>query len=305
VRSLKENALRNDEMGMYWKEFNTGYYWHEAPIEAQALMIEVFQEITKDEEVISDLKTWLLKQKQTQNWKSTKATAEACYALLLQGISWIENEPIAEIKLGDRNFSNQTEQITPGLGYFKRTIEGNEVKPQNGKIQLTVQGSRNMPTWGGIYWQYFENLDQITASVTSLQLKKKYFLEQNTINGPILIPITDTTRLHVGDKIKVRIELKTDRQLEYVHMKDLRPACMEPSNTISGYKWQGGIGYYESTRDAATDFFIDRLNRGSYVFEYPLYVTHKGSYSSGVTNIQCLYAPEFSAHSEGIRIVVE
>jgi hypothetical protein len=88
-------------------------------------------------------------------------------------------------------------------------------------------------------------------------------------------------------------------------MKDLRPACMEPSNTISGYKWQGGIGYYESTRDAATDFFIDRLNRGSYVFEYPLYVTHKGSYSSGVTNIQCLYAPEFSAHSEGIRIVVE
>lgn len=305
VRSLKENALRNDEMGMYWKEFNTGYYWHEAPIEAQALMIEVFQEIAKDEEVISDLKTWLLKQKQTQNWKSTKATAEACYALLLQGISWIENEPIAEIKLGDRNFSSQTEQTTPGLGYFKRTIEGNEVKPQNGKIQLTVQGSRNMPTWGGIYWQYFENLDQITASVTSLQLKKKYFLEQNTINGPILIPITDTTRLHVGDKIKVRIELKTDRQLEYVHMKDLRPACMEPSNTISGYKWQGGIGYYESTRDAATDFFIDRLNRGSYVFEYPLYVTHKGSYSSGVTNIQCLYAPEFSAHSEGIRIVVE
>lgn len=305
VLSLKENATRTDEMGMYWKEFNSGYYWHQAPIEAQALMIEVFQEIAKDEEVLSDLKTWLLKQKQTQNWKSTKATAEACYALLLQGLSWIEHEPTAAIKLGDTNFNSKTEQTTPGLGYFKRTINGREVKPQNGNIQLTVQGSRNMPTWGGIYWQYFENLDQVTASATSLQLKKKYFLEQNTINGPLLIPITDTTRLHVGDKIKVRIELKTDRHLEYVHMKDLRPACMEPGNTISGYKWQGGIGYYETTRDAATDFFIDRLNRGSYVFEYPLYVTHNGSYSSGITSIQCLYAPEFSAHSEGIRIKVE
>jgi len=304
LKSLKENALLSEEMGMYWKEFNAGYYWYQAPVEAQALMIEVFSDITKDEKAVSDLKTWLLKQKQTQNWKTTIATAEACYALLLQGGNWIATEPFAEIKAGDQLFSTATETTEAGTGYFKRSIEGNFVKPSMGNIQVTVSKSNNQPTWGSAYWQYFENLDKITSSETPLKLKKQYFVERNTANGPVLTPVNEGEELKVGDKIKVRIELRVDRNMEYVHMKDMRSSCMEPVNVISEYKWQGGLGYYETTKDASTNFFFGWLTKGTYVFEYPLFITHAGNYSSGITTIQCMYAPEFTSHSEGVRIKV-
>jgi len=96
-----------------------------------------------------------------------------------------------------------------------------------------------------------------------------------------------------------------DRDMEYVHMKDLRASALEPVNVLSTYKWQGGLGYYESTKDASTSFFFNYLPKGTYVFEYPVFVTHAGTFSNGITTIQCLYAPEFSAHSEGVKIIVE
>lgn len=296
-------------MGMYWKEFNAGYYWYQAPVEAQALMIEVFNDIAKDEKAVSDLKTWLLKQKQTQNWKTTIATAEACYALLLQGGNWIATEPFVEIKAGDQLFSSSPsgggrEGAEAGTGYFKRSIEGNFVKPSMGNIKVTVSKSNNQPSWGSAYWQYFENLDKITAAETPLKLKKQYFVERNTANGLVLTPVNEGEELKVGDKIKVRIELRVDRNMEYIHMKDMRSSCMEPVNVISEYKWQGGLGYYETTKDASTNFFFGWLTKGTYVFEYPLFITHAGNYSSGITTIQCMYAPEFTSHSEGVRIKV-
>jgi uncharacterized protein YfaS (alpha-2-macroglobulin family) len=304
VQSLKENALFSEEMGMYFKDFTSGYYWYQAPVEAQALMIEVFNDVTADKKAVNDLKTWLLKQKQTQNWKTTIATAEACYALLLQGGEWIATEPVVEIKAGDQLFSTSTEKTEAGTGYFKRSIDGNFVKPSFGTINVTVNKSNGQPTWGAAYWQYFENLDKITAAATPLKLQKKYFVERNSANGPVLTPVNEGDELKVGDKIKVRIELRVDRNMDYVHMKDMRPSCMEPVNVLSQYKWQGGLGYYESTKDASTSFFFSYLNKGTYVFEYPLFITHAGNYSSGITSIQCMYAPEFTSHSEGVRIKV-
>jgi uncharacterized protein YfaS (alpha-2-macroglobulin family) len=304
VQSIKENALFSEEMGMYFKEFNRGYYWYQAPVEAQALMIEVFNDVTADKKSVNDLKTWLLKQKQTQNWRTTIATAEACYALLLQGGEWIATEPVVEIKAGDQLFSTSTEKTEAGTGYFKRSIDGNFVKPTFGNINVTVSKSNGQPTWGAAYWQYFENLDKITSAETPLKLQKKYFVERNTANGPVLTPVNEGHELKVGDKIKVRIELRVDRNMEYVHMKDMRPSCMEPVNVLSQYKWQGGLGYYESTKDASTNFFFSYLNKGTYVFEYPMFITHAGNYSSGITSIQCMYAPEFTSHSEGVRVKV-
>ncbi|MBX9784508.1 MAG: alpha-2-macroglobulin [Chitinophagaceae bacterium] len=311
VKSLKENALMNEEMGMYWKEFNGGYYWYQAPVEAQALMIEVFHEVAKDETAVNDLKTWLLKQKQTQNWKTTVATAEACYALLLQGTNLLAQETVVEVKAGSQIFSSATEVTEAGTGYFKRSIDGSLVKPEMGNIQVTLSKKNQVPLkgdlggWGAAYWQYFENLDKITSAETPLKLQKKYFVERNTNKGPVLTPVEEGDELKVGDKLKVRIELRVDRNMEYVHMKDMRASCMEPVNVISTYKWQDGLGYYESTKDASTNFFFNWLPKGTYVFEYPMFITHAGNYSAGVTTIQCMYAPEFTSHSEGVRVKVK
>ena len=314
IKSLKENSIYNEELGMYWKEWNRGgYWWYQAPIESQSMMIEAFSEIEKNKKTIDDLKTWLLKNKQTNNWKTTKATAEACYALLLQGTDWLSEEKMVTIKSGNTSFNSKDEKQEAGTGYFKRKIDGDKVKPEMGNISVTVSSPDNQSTnkpnnasssWGSIYWQYFENLDKVTFSETPLKLSKKLFIEKNTDKGPVLYPINDGDVIHIGDKIKVRIELRVDRDMEYVHMKDMRASCMEPTNVISKYKYQDGLGYYETTKDVSTNFFFGYLNKGTYVFEYPMFVTHSGNFSNGITTIQCMYAPEFTAHSEGVRVNV-
>jgi hypothetical protein len=307
VASIKQNALVSEEMGMYWKDNTAGYYWHQAPVETQSLLIETFKEVTNDTKAVDDMKTWLLKQKQTQNWRTTKATADACYALLLQGTNWLTATPEVNIQLGDQTINSNNQKQEAGTGYFKQVIEGSKVKPAMGniKVAVTSTGEGAPPAWGAVYWQYFEDLDKITPAATPLQLTKKLFVEKQSDRGPVLQPLNPGDALKVGDKVKVRIELRVDRTMEYVHMKDMRAACLEPVNVISNYKWQGGLGYYESTKDASTNFFFGTLPKGTWVFEYPLFVTHTGTFSNGVTTIQCMYAPEFTSHSEGVKVTVE
>jgi uncharacterized protein YfaS (alpha-2-macroglobulin family) len=306
MASLKETAINKEEMGMYWKDMPQGYWWYEAPIEAQSLLIEAFAEVAKDNKAVDAMKVWLLKQKQTQNWKTTKATADACYALLLQGSDWLTNEPVVTINLGNEQIRSTEIKTEAGTGYFKKRYSGQAVKPEMGAIKVKVDQVKNEGvSWGAVYWQYFEDLDKITAAATPLSLKKQLFIERNTDRGPVLTEIKAGNELQVGDKVKVRIELRVDRDMEYVHMKDMRAACMEPVNVLSAYKYQGGLGYYESTKDVATNFFFNYLRKGTYVFEYPVFVTAKGDFSNGISTIQCMYAPEFSSHSEGIRVKVK
>jgi len=303
IKSLKENALHSEEMGMYWKDMDAGYYWWQAPIETQALLIETFDEVANDQPTVEELKVWLLKQKQTQDWKTTKATADACYALLLKGTNWLASDQLVEISMGNQKTDPKKMddvKIEAGTGYFKTSWSGSDIKPEMGKVTVTKKDEG--VAWGAIYWQYFEQLDKITTSATPLKLDKKLFIERNTETGPVIEPVTENTKIKLGDKIKVRIELRVDRDMEYVHMKDMRASGFEPVNVISNYKYQGGLGYYESTRDAATNFFISYLSKGTYVFEYALKATMKGDFSNGVTTIQCMYAPEFTSHSEGIRV---
>lgn len=304
ISALKESAIENEELGMYWKDMRGGYYWYQAPIETQSVLIEAFSEIGADDKSVAGMKTWLLKHKQTNNWKTSKATADACYALLLDSSNRITAEIPVTIQLGERFFSS-TENAEAGTGYFRNTIDGDSVKPEMGNITVTLETDyTERPAWGGVYWQYFEDLDKITTASTSLKINKKLFVQKNTDRGPVIEALDKNNTLHVGDRVKVRIEIRTDRLMEYVHLKDMRSSSMEPVNVLSQYKWQGGLGYYESTKDASTNFFFSYLPIGTHVFEYDLFVTHTGSFSNGVATIQCMYAPEFSSHSEGIKVNV-
>ena len=309
IASLRERAIYSEELGMYW-EYPRGYFWHELPIETHALLTELFAEVADDADAVAQLKQWLLKHKQTNAWKTTKGTAAAVYALLNYGDDWLlESQPVS-ISFGEtaNRYNKQIEQAqaeaTPGIGYFKTSWEGKAVKDKLGTVE--VNNPNKGIAWGGVYWQYFEQLDKIsTFEETPLQLKKQLYKEVPSDKGPQLEALADGATLVPGDKIIVRIELRVDRPMEYVHMKDMRASGLEPINVISRYKWQGGLSYYESTGDAATNFFFSYLPEGTHVFEYPLRVFYQGNFSNGVTTVQCMYAPEFTSHSEGIRIEVE
>lgn len=311
-KSLLETSTYKEEMGRYWPEMGRSWWWYEAPIESQALLIEFFSE-TNNAAVVNEARRWLLKQKQTQHWRSTKATADACYALLRTGTEWLNAEPQVTISLGDRTISSQTQKTEAGSGYLKARIPGAEVTPQMGTIRFAVADGpkasaklpAGMPTWGGVYWQYFEDYDKIEAAGTPLQIRKALWVEEATPRGPVLRPLAEGEGVKVGDRVKARVEITVDRDMEYVHLKDARASCFEPINVLSGYRWQDGLGYYESTLDLSSNFFISYLPKGKYVFEYPMFATQAGNFSGGLATIQCMYAPEFSAHTEGTRVDVK
>ncbi|MBP9079837.1 MAG: hypothetical protein KBF80_06275 [Flavobacteriales bacterium] len=300
MRSLGERATHSEELGMYWKNFSAGYHWWDFPTETHALLIEAFHEVAKDQQAVNELRLYLLKLKQTTDWKTTKATAEACYALLLTGDDWLEDAGTPKIAVGGEAVVAGNQEA--GTGYFTKTWPAEAIKPAMGQVTVTTTADR--AAWGALYWQYFEQMDKVTTAESPFSIKKQVLLNTATDAGAKLVALDKARALKPGDKLTVRIELRTDRAMDYVHLKDLRAAGLEPTETLSGYRFQGGLGYYQSTRDAATDFFFDHMEPGTYVFEYELRVSHEGNFSNGITTAMCLYAPEFSAHSEGVRVVV-
>jgi len=307
LASLRETAIRNEELGMYWKGMEGGYYWYQAPVETESLLIEAFREITHDTAADRQLKTWLLRQKQTHHWPTTKATADAVYALLTGGTDWLDQEREVKIKLGDKQIAFSGEA---GTGYDKKIFDAPFINPEMGHINVTMSSAKpgGSPAWGAVYWQYFDQLDRITPAGNArapLRLEKRLFVQRNTDRGPVLDTISENGTIHVGDRVVVRLVLRSDRDLEYVHLKDMRGACFEPVDVLSGYRWQNGLGYYESTKDVSTEFFFSSLRRGTYVFEYSLTVGQSGEFSNGVASVECMYAPEFAFHTEGIRVNVE
>ncbi|HZJ20820.1 MAG TPA: alpha-2-macroglobulin, partial [Pricia sp.] len=228
------------------------------------------------------------------------------YALLLQGSDWLSVTDAVDVLVGGEKIeASQLEnvKVEAGTGYYKTSWNANEIRPKMAEVQISKKGEGI--AWGALYWQYFEDLDKITSAETPLKLEKKLFLKENTDTGEEISETTKKTALKVGDLVRVRIELRAERDMEFLHMKDMRAAGFEPINVLSQYKWQDGLGYYESTKDASTNFFFDYLPKGVYVFEYDLRVNNAGEFSNGITTIQSMYAPEFSSHSEGVRVEVK
>ena len=304
VAYIKSMAQHNEEMGMFWKKQGGGWFWYEQPVERQAMLIEAFHTITpEDEESLAQMQLWLLKQKQTQHWSTTKSTTEAIYALLLNKTLVAEDKTVA-VTVGNVRLPDETVQTEAGTGYFKKAWTGEEITAD--KANVRIEKGTDGPAWGGLYWQYFENLDKITRSDDkNLVIEKQLFKVENTDKGEVLKAITANQPLQKGDKVRVRVVVTADRDMEFVHLKDMRAATFEPVNVFSQYKYQDGLWYYEATKDAATHFFIDWMPKGKYVFEYTLFATQSGDFSNGITHIECMYAPEFQSHSAGIRVKVQ
>jgi hypothetical protein len=319
VRSLKERSVSNEELGMFWRDTELSWWWYRAPIETQATMVEAFAEVAQDAQAVDDCQVWLLKQKQTQDWKTTKATADAIYALLLGGrnfdgranrpgeprlgggaIPLLSSDALVEVALGGETI--KPEHVEAGTGFYEQKFAPAAIKPAMGEI--TVTKTDDGVSWGSVHWQYLEDMAKVTPHEgTPLKLKKSLWVKQATKKGQELVPVTGP--IAVGDELVVRIELRTDRDMEFVHLKDQRGSGTEPVNVLSRYKYQDGLAYYESTRDTASHFFIDYLPKGTYVFEYSTRVQLKGAYQTGVAEIQCMYAPEFNSHSESFVLEVK
>jgi TonB-dependent SusC/RagA subfamily outer membrane receptor len=307
LEGLRQTAVVSKENGMYWKENTNSWYWYSSDIETQALAIEAFMEIENDTKTVEELQVWLLKKKRTTQWKSTKATADATYALLLQNGNWTDVKVKNKITWAGKALpENKMSEVSKeaGTGYFKISLNKEEITKKHATVEVKNRGE--VTGYGGFYWQYFENLDKITTDDNGpLSVKKRLYKKVSNNSGEELKEINSQDALEIGDLVTVRIEIKTENDMDFVHLKDMRASGFEPVDVLSEYKWQDGLGYYQSTKDVATHFFFDNVPKGTYVFEYEVRANNAGNFSNGITNIESMYAPEFSSHSAGERVVIE
>lgn len=301
VKSIKENAV-NDKLGMYWANSRGSVFLSMSAISIHTFIMDALKEAGATNDEMNQMKRWLLNQKRTQIWETTHASIDAINALLSTGSDWFTGETSpATIKVGGQKVEPEKKEL--GTGYFKQTWDKSEIKNNMAKVEVNTSTSE--PAFGGLYWQYYENLDKITSQKGDLNIEKQLFKETVDASGKGLTQITENNPLTVGDKVIVRLTIKADRDMEFVHLKDMRASCFEPQQVISGVKWANSLIYYQSTKDASTNFYFDRLPKGTYVLEYPVFVNRTGEYANGITTIQCMYAPEFSSHTQGITVTVK
>lgn len=299
IKSYREHATTNDEMGMYWANNRAHVFMSQSAISVHTFIMDAFAKSGAISDEMDNMKRWLLKQKQTQQWESTHATLDAIYALLSTGGDWFTSDGNTSISLGGIDVDTSSAEI--GTGYIKESWTKSEIAPDMGNVSVSQRG--NTPAWGALYLQYFEDIDKISAADGSLSVNKQLFVEKIDTNGKKLMKVDDNLR--VGDKVVVRITVRTDRDMEFVHIKDMRASSLEPIDQVSGVKWDSGVVHYQSPKDASTNYFFDVLPRGTYVFEYNVIANRTGEYSNGITTIQSMYAPEFTTHSASERINVK
>ena len=291
MQSLMEYSVVTDEMGRYFDTPKARYSWFSYKIPTEVAAMEAIQRITKDTKAIDEMKRWLLKQKQTQTWETPIATADAVYALMATGASdLLANTGGVEITLGKEVIRTSADDA---IGYIKKTMSGDVMNIK--KIRVDKEGAGM--GWGAVYAQYLESMDQISGQGNGLSVSRQLYKGDEALN--------ESAPLKVGDKITVRLTIKADRDMDFVQIKDDRAACMEPLQAVSGFRWSNGLGYYQATKDASTQFFIDQMRKGTYVIEYQVYVNRTGEYQTGIATVQSAYAPEFGGHTGGYRVMVE
>ena len=291
MQSLMEYSVVTDEMGRYFDTPKARYSWFSYKIPTEVAAMEAIQRITKDTKAIDEMKRWLLKQKQTQTWETLIATADAVYALMATGASdLLANTGGVEITLGKEMIRTP---VDDAIGYIKKTVIGDVMNIK--KVRVDKEGTGM--GWGAVYAQYLESMDQIGEQGNGLSVSRQLYKGDEALN--------ESAPLKVGDRITVRLTVKADRDMDFVQIKDDRAACMEPLQAVSGFRWSNGLGYYQATKDASTQFFIDQMRKGTYVIEYQVYVNRTGEYQAGIATVQSAYAPEFGGHTGGYRVMVE
>ncbi len=299
---LKETATESKTQGIYWKQNLNDWGWYSSKTVNHAGALEVFNKLTpSDSQFIEELKIWLISQKEVNSWGNSRGTAEVIFTILNSGKSWTNTDSDqATVVWGGTEVKNPE---TKANGYIKSSVKDSEVNKELGTVTITKPGAG--VAQGGLYWQYYEDLDKIKSSENYISLTKELYKKIKTANGEELLKINSQTPMKVGDKVTVRMILNTDRAMEFLHLKDMRAAGFEPLNVISGYEWKNGLGYYQSTKDASTNFYIQYMPKGKYVFEYDYVCNASGTFSNGITTLQNYYAPQMNAHTKGATVKIE
>jgi len=298
---LKETSVQSETQGVYWKQNLNDWGWYSSKTVNHAGALEAFNKLTSDVNFVEEMKIWLITQKEVSNWDTSRSTTEVIYTILNSGKSWTSAESNkTNIIWGGKELANPDTKAT---GYVKSAVNSDKIDKNLATVTITKPGAGIVQ--GGLFWQYYEDLDKIKSSETYISITKELYKKVKTVNGEELQKITENAPLKIGDKVTVRMILNTDRNMEFIHLKDMRAAGFEPVDVLSGYQWKNNLGYYQVTKDASTNFYIEYMPKGKYVFEYDYICNAAGTFSNGITTMQNYYAPQMNAHTQGTKVSIQ
>lgn len=290
VESLRQFARKSGDRGTYWDIDGID------KVTLAATALKALNKANPDDPIIDDVRHWLLLAKETQCWGSATKACDAINALLTTGKNWtaaVRKAP--QIKVG--NVKIDTDAATPYFGYIRRSID---MKRNDGSI--SIRRDKGCPAWGAVYCQYNAPADSVKSHANAdIRIEKQFYV----YNSANTLRPDATTEFAVGDRIQVRLTIRSERDLDFVALTDNRGACFEPADQLSVYEWQDGTGSYRETRDSATNIFFSHISKGTYVITYDVYANNAGTYTSGIASLQCQYAPALTSHSAGATLTVE
>ena len=290
VESLRQFARKSSDRGTYWDIDGID------KVTLAATALKALNKANPDDPMIDDVRHWLLLAKETQCWGGATKACDAINALLTTGKNWtaaVRKAP--QIKVG--NVKIDTDAATPYFGYIRRSID---MKRNDGSI--SIRRDKGCPAWGAVYCQYNAPADSVKSHANAdIRIGKQFYV----YNSANTLRPDATTEFAVGDRIQVRLTIRSERDLDFVALTDNRGACFEPADQLSVYEWQDGTGSYRETRDSATNIFFSHISKGTYVITYDVYANNAGTYTSGIASLQCQYAPALTSHSAGATLTVE
>lgn len=290
VESLRQFARKSSDRGTYWDIDGID------KVTLAATALKALNKANPDDPMIDDVRHWLLLAKETQCWGGATKACDAINALLTTGKNWtaaVRKAP--QIKVG--NVKIDTDAATPYFGYIRRSID---MKRNDGSI--SIRRDKGCPAWGAVYCQYNAPADSVKSHANAdIRIEKQFYV----YNSANTLRPDATTEFAVGDRIQVRLTIRSERDLDFVALTDNRGACFEPADQLSVYEWQDGTGSYRETRDSATNIFFSHISKGTYVITYDVYANNAGTYTSGIASLQCQYAPALTSHSAGATLTVE
>lgn len=289
VESLRQFARKSGDRGTYWDIDGID------KVTLASTALKALNKVNPDDPMIDDVRHWLLLAKETQCWGGATKACDAINALLTTGKNWtaaVRKAP--QIKVG--NVKIDTNDATPYFGYIRRSID---MKRNDGSI--SIRRDKGCPAWGAVYCQYNAPADSVKSHANAdIRIEKQFYV----YNSANTLRPDATTEFAVGDRIQVRLTIRSERDLDFVALTDNRGACFEPADQLSAYEWQDGTGSYRETRDSATNIFFSHISKGTYVITYDVYANNAGTYTSGIASLQCQYAPALTSHSAGTSLTV-
>ena len=291
LQSVVEYMVSNEDMGSYFDTYKAGYSWCNYRIPAHVSAMEAIMRLGENKEVLlDDMRLWLLKQKQVQVWDTPISSVNAIYAFLADGGSRLDSTSVMMANVGGETITTPDDAI----GQVSVSLHGEEI---NNVKAITVSRKGSGTGWASVYTQCLESMDKVKLyDGDGLRIERKYMSGDREIDRESV--------LSVGDKVTVSITVSADRDMDFVRIKDEKPACLEAASQLSSYSWSDGLGYYRVNKDASVEFFVDSMRKGTYTITYDAYVTRSGNYVSGPASVISVYAPQFGSHSEGFTMTV-